>query len=495
LPGRVLLYILCRFINGRLIELKNHKTARFAVSDTVKIRIAILLLFTWLLFYMPGYADEPVSSQDSAISNELPEWSKRIYYGLKIETGRKPFFYFETVQPLRRLKEDDWLIFTHPRITIKDGIGYYSLGLGYRRLFGLDMAILGFNVFYDYRQRRHHQVGLGAEALGNDLEARINYYFGTSDVRLVEETATYFKYEEVLDGLDAEIGFRVPGLPWMKVFGGGYYYDANYARDLEGWKTRLELKPSRFLTFDIGVRDDNSSDERWFMEAQFRIPFGDEKGYASKPVLRTRMLEPVERNFIPTVEKWTSDRTGTITGRILDQNNDPVIDARVEIHSEVVTVYTDSNGEFSATVPAGDHTLYAWNSDGEPIITAKAITVGDGTTLNLAETVNGYFPKISNLTAEPAIITDPPNKSWIRFDGTDADGDDITWSASITGFIPDDPDDNDQGSLSPTVGGTIHHGSGKVRYVARDAGTATITVSLNDGNGGTDSASIDIVVE
>ncbi len=40
------------------------------MSNTVKIRITILLLFTWFLFYIPGYTDEPVSSQDSALSKE-----------------------------------------------------------------------------------------------------------------------------------------------------------------------------------------------------------------------------------------------------------------------------------------------------------------------------------------------------------------------------------------------------------------------------------------
>lgn len=401
------------------------------MPNSIKACILILLLLGLILFYNSGAIGEEGTNR-----HELPEWLKRIYYGLKIETDRKPFFYFETVQPLWKFKKDDAVIFTQPHITIKDRRGYYSLGLGYRRLLGLNRAILGFNVFFDYQEGRHHQIGLGAESLGDDLEARINYYLGTSHEQLIEETTTYFKYAEVVDGLDAEIGIRLPHLSWAKFFAGGYYYGANYTDDLQGWKTRLELKPLKHLTLDVGVRNDNSSDERWFMEVQWRIPFGEKEAAteeaATKEALYNRMLEPVERNFIPTLEEWTSDKTATVTGRILDQNGNPVIHAKVEIHSKVVTVYTDNNGRFNATVTAGEHTLYAWNSDGEQIIPGKLITVGDTKEIQDVGTCVAETPVVGNIPNQT--IDEDGAFAPINLDDyvTDPDDEDnqITWTCS-----------------------------------------------------------------
>ncbi|UCB56450.1 MAG: inverse autotransporter beta domain-containing protein [Candidatus Omnitrophota bacterium] len=569
------------------------------MPNRIKACILILLLLGLILFYNSGAIGEEGTNR-----NELPEWLKRIYYGLKIETDRKPFFYFETIQPLWRFKKDDAVIFTQPHITIKDRTGYYSLGLGYRRLLGLNRAILGFNVFFDYQEGRHHQIGLGAESLGDDLEARINYYLGTSHEKQIEETDTYFKYAEVVDGLDAEVGIRLPHLSWAKFFAGGYYYGADYTDDLQGWKARLELKPLRHLTLDIGVRNDNSSDERWFMEMQWRIPFGEEEAAteeaAPKEALYSRMLEPVERNFMPTLEEWTSDKTATVTGVILDQNGNPVINAKVEIHSKVVTVYTDDSGRFNATVPVGEHTLYAWNADGEQIISGEPInvsedeedildvrtynvedpaaapappanqgpvvsnildqTINEGGTfdsINLDDyvtdpdddddqivwtcsgntyitvsilnrvatltfpsgwsgyetitfiakdpeglsasnsatfTVNeavNHAPEISDLKAEPYIIKKKDkNKSTISFDVSDADGDRITWYASVS--------PQDKGDVSPDTG-YVNGGSGcgETTFTAHkhEKGTVTITIELNDGHGGTDSESINITIK
>lgn len=104
-------------------------------------------------------------------------------------------------------------------------------------------------------------------------------------------------------------------------------------------------------------------------------------------------------------------------------------------------------------------------------------------------------PQISNLSASPNPITAPhPNsESDITFDVSDLDGDDISWTAAVTsGPSP-------QGDITPP-NGTVHGGSGSVSTVYKPKkktpnDTFTITVELTDGNGGTATDSIDIILD
>ncbi|GAG38794.1 unnamed protein product, partial [marine sediment metagenome] len=242
---------------------------------------------------------------------------------------------------------------------------------------------------------------------------------------------------------------------------------------------------------------------KWFLGLESRILFGAgtslPRESAAHPQgasdLASRLLDPVERNFIPTLEVWQSDKTGTVTGRILDQNNDPVINARVEIHSVVVTTYTDSNGYFSATVVPGIHTVYVWNSDGDQIIVGEPITATEGGTAVIPDQVvddpsANHAPVISSLTANPSSIVGPPPISKITLEVSDSDGDNINWSATIISGPS-------EGNISPESG-TIEGGSGSTEITFHppfENGTYTVTFSINDGKGGLDTGSVNITVD
>lgn len=248
---------------------------------------------------------------------EIPEWLKRVSYGVNIESDQKPRTYIETVQPLYQSLDKIDTFFTHDRISIQDERGTYSAGLGYRRLMFDDNLLAGINTFFDYQDlHRHYRQGLGLEAITKRLEARMNSYFGLSPKRIVQETTASTTYEKAVDGYDIELGGPVPFMPWLKLFGSYYYYDYKKFKDMEGGKFRAEIKPFKFITVNYEIFDDNKGDREQRVDTRFNLAFDDFTPrsilsafkLAKEPYpdvdLKERTLDRVERNFTIQVEKW-----------------------------------------------------------------------------------------------------------------------------------------------------------------------------------------------
>ena len=126
-------------------------------------------------------------------AQEIPEWLERVEFSFQYESDKHPIFYFQMVQPIYQSVDKIDTFFYQPRISLKGGDFNYSLGLGYRRLLNEDL-FLGVNVFGDYQDLHEHaRVGVGLEAIGQILEARLNSYFGVTTKRVVEES-TLFSY-------------------------------------------------------------------------------------------------------------------------------------------------------------------------------------------------------------------------------------------------------------------------------------------------------------
>ncbi len=278
-----------------------------------KIIVTISIIFC-TSFLRNGYCED---------IEDTPEWLKRVELSTQLETDKQPTFYFQTVQPFYQSLDKVDTVFYQPRISLRGGRTTYNLGLGHRRIVQ-DNLILGANLFGDYQDLHEHgRLGLGLEALGDILEARLNSYFGVSGKREVADTSTSTTYEKAVDGLDYELGAPLPYLPWLKFYASGFWYDYEKASDKEGWKTRLEAKPNECITLEFYTWDDNKGEQEYGGRIRLYIAFdkladfketfkfSDEK--FPKKDLTEETLVPVERNFDIVVESWTEDKNGNVT--------------------------------------------------------------------------------------------------------------------------------------------------------------------------------------
>ncbi|MEZ0274800.1 MAG: right-handed parallel beta-helix repeat-containing protein, partial [Roseimicrobium sp.] len=270
---------------------------------------------------------------------------------------------------------------------------------------------LGANVFVDMldteADNQFWQLGVGAEIGTRYVELRGNYYIPLSEKQLAEErrsretfrtsrssssasggqsvtplnnpyatgntvvqdamftnystqitrttttTTTierlFQRFEEGMEGWDAEVAILVPGLDrWMDVMIiGGYYSFDNQpfgpqqggTGNVEGWKAGVEIRPVPALIFSgTWYEDERLTGSDWTVGVQMQIPFeagdlGDGKNFWSrigdsfKPRRRhlmERMAEPVSRqntavkiaNSVKESEKVVAQKTSTSVKRV-----------------------------------------------------------------------------------------------------------------------------------------------------------------------------------
>ena len=212
------------------------------------------------------------------------------------------------------------LLYLAPRVSASDASEEeVNIGLGYRYLLTDPGLIIGGNLYYDSRwtanNNRFDQFGAGLELLSTWLDLRANYYWPEDDRKLVDETTasettvqekahgwgeiyaeehgfyqpftyervetttsrTYRRYEQALEGYDAEIGVKVPFLEsWAeaRLFVGYQAFDGPAGQDLDGPKGRAEVYALSGLILDAEVFDNktlNQSD--FYVGARIRLPF------------------------------------------------------------------------------------------------------------------------------------------------------------------------------------------------------------------------------
>jgi len=295
----------------------------------ITVIVAFLIISTVYAEKITASPKKTPSDIPEGSSLSVPDWLKRIDYGMTFETDQKPRLYFETVQPLYQSEDKLSTFFTHDRISLQDERGTYSAGLGYRRLLFNENMLAGINTFFDYQDlQRHYRQGVGLEALSKTLELRGNGYFGLSPKRLIEDTTGSKTYEKVSTGGDIELGGPIPYVPRVKMFGSYYRYNFTHSSDMKGWKARSEFKPFKLITINLETFDDNKGSREWRVETRLCLnleDFGSKKDFfsnfrfADEPFpnvdLKKRTLDRVERNFNIQVEKWKQAANGTISIR------------------------------------------------------------------------------------------------------------------------------------------------------------------------------------
>jgi len=282
----------------------------------------LVILIVAIMFVFPIFAFCETEGEEN-----IPDWAKRINFGIDVGTNQKPYAYFETIQPLYQDFNKIHTVFIQPRFSYEADAKAGNLGFGYRRLLSDSSILLGANTFFDYEfEHDHYRAGLGFEAFIKLIECRSNIYIGLSPRRIVKTSGTMREYEKAVDGIDWEFGLPVPFMNWIKFYGGGYWYNYEKSKNKEGWRIRTEIKPFKFTTINFITYDDNKGSAEYEVDARVSLPFGlggenDEKicniglsetAYPEEIDHSDKVLDRVERQYKIEVERYVETASGTI---------------------------------------------------------------------------------------------------------------------------------------------------------------------------------------
>jgi len=354
----------------------------------------------------------------------------------------------------------------------------FNLGTGYREIINsktLGNGVAGVHGWLDRRiterNSKFHQVTIGAEWLGENLDVRLNGYIPLNKYReinianknsnapelagtgiLVDTNGTVL--EEPQNGLDLELGlelgqyskFIYDYTDRFHAYAGGYYFDGPNTEDVAGWRTRITTDITEDIQFGARFQRDNERGSQGFLEVTIRFPFGNKKSYRTEGI-RARLDESPERDIdIVTNEVVTN------TGNRVQVLNQVTGDAQeVLVVDNSVGGGGDGSSEnpfnslASAQAAASTHTIiYVRQGDGTSTNQDQGISLNKegqkliGSGVNFIynddnfKTASGKAP-IGSLLIESA--TSAPIISNIN-----ADGDGITISAdntSVSGITVD----------------------------------------------------------
>ncbi len=257
---------------------------------------------------------------------QLPDWLKRTSIAVDVASDEEPTYFLETIQPLLGTQDKDIVLFNQTRVSTKDTRPTYNIGFGARKIFS-DTYLLGGNAFYDYQDlHKHSRGGFGLEGISDrGLEARLNTYAAISGEHLVKEDANEFEYEEVANGFDWELGSPLPYLNFLKVYGGGYWYNFQHFKNKYGWQMRTEYNPIKGSRVVFRMFDDTKRSKVGYgFEGALSFKFtsfcpkdiitdikGSKEAYP-KINLHEKVLDRVVRDFDITVIKKTKTKGGLV---------------------------------------------------------------------------------------------------------------------------------------------------------------------------------------
>lgn len=208
------------------------------------------ILFLGILFTVSAHAED-VSSWD--------DWKMRTELALDAETGRKPFYFIETVQPLYRPFDRQNTLLLQFRAAEADRFterrSVLNLGLGYRKLLSGNSAMAGLKLFYDTESKH----GMSRWSVGGDLSWKAldlyaNKYTGITDWTNTSDGAS----EKSLSGYDVDVALQVPYMPWAKLHTMHYQWSRELvSENIIGRKLSLEGALTLNWTIEVGRHTDN----------------------------------------------------------------------------------------------------------------------------------------------------------------------------------------------------------------------------------------------
>lgn len=191
-----------------------------------------------------------------------------------------------------------------------------NVGLGFRFKPNFTKAVLGANIYYDYRntyKRSFNQVGIGLESLGPCLNFRFNAYLPVgnkswlrSSKSCTNDSTGYFiiheKFADSLKGLDFEaeiLATRICCADIYLAIGGYYYKRRECGGNILGSEYRLTINPHCWWSLSVRATHDCHYKTRVQGEITFTLPFHCRGNVSACSV----QFQPVQRNEMIVLDK------------------------------------------------------------------------------------------------------------------------------------------------------------------------------------------------
>ena len=218
--------------------------------------------------------NQAFSYGDSAVES----WAKENLTSLRlieIETrtreSSKPTF--RAISLFEIAGNDSKKILTQLSYSTFDSDETLNAGLVYRMMNSDMTVIYGVNVFYDYQfNTGHKRTGVGFEMKSSVYDVNINLYEAQSDIHHVDGVP-----EVAAGGYDAEIGMKVPYLPWAKLYYKAYQWNNETLDIKDGQNISLYMEPTSRLSLELGVQDDDSMTKNGFLKLNYIVCCNERK--------------------------------------------------------------------------------------------------------------------------------------------------------------------------------------------------------------------------
>ncbi|MHA1540128.1 MAG: inverse autotransporter beta domain-containing protein [Alphaproteobacteria bacterium] len=239
-------------------------------------RQIILSTFVLFLLLFSGSA----SARYSGSGAYTPEWLKRIEFQWGVVGDHTPEFSLFTVQPIKQSynKKDTYFFqgqMAYAEETINDERLTTNLGVGYRRLFAQDRAMIGVNSFLDHQSEMNHFRA----SIGGELRFYAFDFFGNYYQPLTGKKGSDDAEEELASGWDFEVMSQVPYLPWVRASLVKYEWETEDGMekgdDSSGFSYHAEADLTSFLQLAAGM--DDAIGEDYYVNLRFRVgSFGED---------------------------------------------------------------------------------------------------------------------------------------------------------------------------------------------------------------------------
>jgi uncharacterized protein (TIGR02145 family) len=220
----------------------------------------------------------------------------------------------KTIQPIYPLdKNNKELVFFHGQFTLGENHGEHrnitNLGIGKRFLLDSGRSIAGINLFGDYEAKsEHRRLGFGLEYIRTNFSTHLNTYHSLSDKKIIGGYT-----EKVLAGYDVKLSGQAPYLPWAKIKGTYYYWDAKAGANIKGNIFGIEIGVSPSTRFEFGTENSSIADRVNYMQLSVALPiskndkftnfFIDNKPFRAIGIMNLNDLHYVERTNKIRIEK------------------------------------------------------------------------------------------------------------------------------------------------------------------------------------------------